>query len=347
MKKISILLLAFCSISTFLFAQSHTLELAPENWKINGKGYYIKEIRDNRPSKDDGKVMKNGKIVPVKFKSGMIEDFTYIIQNSATFDTSGVPIVLIIDKMKYNETGTLARHKATLNFAIHFSSFIDGEEYKLFTMSGTPAMQMTGNVKDGNEKSTMSTLKQTIKGFDEWIQSNLNIPPLAQKVELKFIDSLEVRENNNDSIFWSPDYKLTWADFKGTAPVTDFAAESNCSFAFSQEKVISNGVMTLNARFHALFLKRTSWVKPDSKQDSLLIHEQYHFNICEMFARECKRRLYQVKFNPMKCDEQVKLIFDEVWAEYKIAQATYDEETQHGIILPEQNKWIKKVDENL
>ncbi|MBK6987071.1 MAG: DUF922 domain-containing protein [Bacteroidetes bacterium] len=102
--------------------------------------------------------------------------------------------------------------------------------------------------------------------------------------------------------------------------------------------------MTLFVNFDACFIKGSSWVKEDKLQDSLLLHEQYHFNICEVYARRLKSRLMQLELKPMQVEKQIKAVFNEVWSAYVLAQNEYDEETQHGLITENQNEWIRNVD---
>ena len=328
-------------------ASNYILNLQPDNWKIDASKYFIKEVRDIREDKNIGKVLIDGKLVAAQFKQNLQLDIFNLIKQSITFDTSGIPIILFIDKFKLNETGTISKHKATLNFAIHFSTEIDGEEYKLFNLSGIPEVMVKGNVGEVHEKNICSSFKQSFENFNKWIHSNLNIMPFARRVEIVFIEDSLNDLVIGDTIHWSKNYQLNWDDFQGKVPPSDFSAQSNCSFMLRIEKVVEEGTMKLQIKFCAAFVKPTSWVKPDLKRDTLLIHEQYHFNICEMYARQFKNRLKNFDFLPMKTDQQIKVIFDEVWTEYKQTQEDYDNETEHGMIIEQQLKWINRVDESL
>lgn len=347
MKKTSTLI---CFLLLLVFdssASNYTLNLHPDNWNIDATKYFIKEVRDIREDKNIGKVLIDGKLFAAQFKQSLQLDIFNLIKQSINFDTSGIPIILFIDKFKLNETGTISKHKATLNFAIHFSTEIDGQEYKLFNLSGIPEVMVKGNVIEIHEKNICSSFKQSFENFNKWILSNLNIMPFAQRVEIVFLEDSLDDLVMGDTIHWSKNYQLKWDDFQGKVPASDFSAQSNCSYMLRTEKVVVDGILKLQINFFASFIKSTSWVKPDLKRDTLLIHEQYHFNICEMYARQFKKKLLNFDFHPMKTDQQIKIIFDEIWAEYKQAQEDYDNETEHGMMIDQQLKWISKVDESL
>ncbi len=346
MKKNLLLIALLCFSFASSFATPYTLELLAEDWQLNLKGYFISEIIDERAIKDAGKIMNNGKIVPAVFRVSLESDLLNLINSSVKSDTSSLPIILVVKKFKLNETGTLARHKATLQFSVEFKREINGESYPLFSLSGIPEVTMTGNTKLGNEKNIKATLKMGMTNFDDWIQKNMNIPPMARRAEIVFVENTRLKKDQGDSLLWSSDYQLKWSDFQGKPKNSDFAAESNCSFLFYSSQEVKENVMYLTIQANACFVK-TSWVKPDLKQDSLLLHEQYHFNICQQYIQLLKSKLKLQDLDPIKNEKQVRAVFEEVWAAYKQAQDDYDNQTEHGVINSEQNRWMREVDEAL
>ena len=346
MKKILLLFillyLSFASSS----ASPYTLDLPAEDWHLNLKDYYISEIRDERPQQDLGKVMVDGKIVPATFKVSLSSDLLNLINSGVQSDTNSIPVILVVKKFRLNETGTLARHKATLQFSVEFKREISGESYPLFSLSGIPEVTMTGNSKLGHEKNIKATIKLAVTNFNDWIQKNMNIPPMVKRAEIVFSENIHFKKDEGDTLLWSDNYQLQWSDFQGKPKNSDFAAESNCSFLFYSSQEVKDNVMYLNIQANACFAK-SSWVKPDLKRDSLLLHEQYHFNICEQYIRLLKSKLKLLDLEPIKNEKQVRAVFDEVWAEYKQAQDDYDNRTEHGLINSEQSRWMREVDEAL
>ncbi len=335
-------------INTFaLFSAEYQLNLRPEKWNITQNGYHISEVRDARKDKTLGIVMINGKTVNADFPNAISDDLFALIRNSLSYDTTTVPVIMELVRFRLDVKGNSVKHQDVLDFSIRFYREIDGEVFELFQLNGKPQMNVQGSIPDVAEKNIQVALKQSLLNFDKWMKENLNIPPMADKVVVELLPNIRLKPDVGDTLLWSDSYKLVWTDFLGPVRNTPFAAESNCMFYYKARPEVANGVLTLYVNFDACFIKGSSWVKDAKDNDSLLLHEQYHFNICEMYARKFRKQLMQLKLNPMKLEGQIKSLFDEVWNEYVLAQNEYDEQTQHGIVNSEQNRWVMEVNERL
>lgn len=327
-----------------LFSAEYHLNLVPEPWKVAPKGYFISEVRDARADKSIGNVMVNGKIVPATLKSPITEELLSYLKGSVSFDTTTIPVIIEIQKFHLAVKGTAVKHQASLDFAIRFVREINGEIYELFQLSGKPQINAQGNIPEVGEKNISAAMQQSFTNFDSWIKDNMNILPMVTSVEVQFLPETKLKPDVGDTLIWDNTYKLVWTDFQGQPPASDFAAESNCMFNYKAHTEIVSGKMILYVNFNACFIKGSSWVKEGSLQDSLLLHEQYHFNICEAHARKFRSRLKELKLSPMKIEQQIKVVFDEEWKAYVQAQDLYDEQTQHGIVREMQEQWMRDVD---
>ena len=342
------LLWIFLLISTFpLFSAEYKLNLKPERWNIIQKGYYISEIRDARKDKSIGTVMINGKLVNAAFNISINKDLINLVNSSVSFDTTSVPVIMELIKFRLDVKGNAAKHQDVLDFSIRFFREIDGEVFELFQLNGKPQMNVQGNIPEVAEKNILAAMKQSLLNFDTWMKANLNIPPMANKVVVEFLPNIRLKADIGDTLIWSESYRLAWTDFLGPVRTSDFAAESNCMFNYKARPEIANGILTLYVNFDACFIKRSSWVKDGREKDSLLLHEQYHFNICEMFARKFRKKLMELELSPMKVEQAVKFLFDDVWNQYVQAQNDYDDQTRHGLVNDEQDRWILEVDAEL
>lgn len=344
MKKYLLIILVIFANTFPLFSAEYILNLSPEQWPIQQKGYYISTIHDARPDESLGEVMENGKVISAAFPHSISADLSDYIFSSLSYDSTTIPIILEIQKFKLTVKGTPAKHQVTLDFAIRFYREIEGEQYELFKLNGQPGMSVQGNYKGVPEKIIAGSLQQAMKSFDDWIKQNMSIPPMAQSAEILFVPETKLSSDKGDTLIWDNNYKLVWTDFKGKPPGSDFSAESNCMFNYKARPEVKDGKMILSIIFNACFVKGSSWVKEDKKQDSLLIHEQYHFNICEKHARILKTKLSNLVLSPMKFEKQIKTLFDEQWQLYIQEQNDYDNQTEHGLIKEKQDEWIKEVD---
>ncbi len=156
---------------------------------------------------------------------------------------------------------------------------------------------------------------------------------------------IDQRITNADSIQWSPDKKLSWSDFKGTADAEDPA--DALTYTTHQSSFNAFGV---GNRFHVesdvvcCFIKDKSWVKKGMQTDYLLNHEQRHFDLAEAGAREFRKQLKTAHFTAENFHKEVQRITIEMDQKYKKLQQQYDQESDHSRIEGKQKEWDEKID---
>ncbi len=106
--------------------------------------------------------------------------------------------------------------------------------------------------------------------------------------------------------------------------------------------------ITVEATVHKqnTFIKERVLDYNASVKQRLLIHEQKHFDISEIFARQAVRELQNLKLSA----NYRKEIADFVQTKFKAAefyQRLYDEDTQHGEDFAAQDEWNEKIAEQL
>ncbi|HNW99526.1 MAG TPA: hypothetical protein PKK00_14055 [Bacteroidales bacterium] len=105
------------------------------------------------------------------------------------------------------------------------------------------------------------------------------------------------KDTNVDVIHWSKETKLTFNDFKGKykeeqdlyAKTHGLAKIKFCIFV--QNEVINNDI---SFKIYAAADRNESWIKSNTDTASL-IHEQGHFDICEIYARKLRRSIIKAK----------------------------------------------------
>ena len=331
-------------------AQDHyNLELKEENWNIKPSLFFISNVLDERNDKSNaGFVLSGNKSIPANFKNSSEKDLKTLIDASMENDTSRTPLILILNRFKIKETGTSKIHKIILDFSIAFYRIINEKRYKVFETSGKPETIVSAMYSNVVENIIRETFKNSIKNFNDWINQHPDLPPLARKVNVVFENEKGMpSDEKEDNIIWNENYKLNWNDFKGSAGITSFMAQSNCIFSYRAEPMPGKGVLNLNIRLNACFDRRGSWVKSGQKKDTLLAHEQLHFDICEIYVRQLRKKILNTELNPMEFDKQINLLFEEVWKDYLLKQQQYDDETAHGIITDKQQFWQEDINNQL
>jgi hypothetical protein len=169
-------------------------------------------------------------------------------------------------------------------------------------------------------------------------------------------------------IEWSPQRKLTKADFQGRMPTqTVNASKSALHIEASWECVIGE----LNASARALFDPSLSWwrtgygniwgnagertsataAQANARRNvmaldaQLLDHEQLHFDLAELAARRIRKRFEEFKdiCHDPTGTEPIKVMVAEADREFQEEQVRYDRETAHGADVRIQDAWTRRV----
>jgi len=155
--------------------------------------------------------------------------------------------------------------------------------------------------------------------------------------------------SNSVEISWQKDRKLSWNDFRGSVPrdaEDQTAAATFCGIGF-ETNVITPKNPDVNIRVYNTFYTTNSWVRPEERSEAVLVHEQGHFDLCELYTRKLRAEMNNVKVDVNTLKPVLKSIYDRVQAEYRRRQESYETETAHGVNYDEQHKWEKILEREL
>lgn len=144
------------------------------------------------------------------------------------------------------------------------------------------------------------------------------------------------------------DRDVKWSDFIGTADESSkFDAYTYwvASYFFPSAK-FENGSAFVTAKV-SLFLRSDSWVKSNKKSVRLLKHEQGHFRIGRICAREIETTINTTAFSTDNYHREIDAIYWKIIRKYKEIDKLYDQETDHYKNQAEQSRWNKKLDDLL
>lgn len=147
---------------------------------------------------------------------------------------------------------------------------------------------------------------------------------------------------------WKASEKLSWSDFKGEPDYNHpYAAitYSGMSYGFSADVV--NGKVWVKYEVKSFFVANKSWVKRWFLKDKgLLAHEQLHFDITELYAREFRKRLSEMTFTE-NVKAEIKQVYESITSEKVKLQKLYDVETDHSKKELAQKNWQQKIQTEL
>lgn len=98
----------------------------------------------------------------------------------------------------------------------------------------------------------------------------------------------------------------------------------------------------------AVFFCRRSWKKKEWISESILMHEQKHFDIVELYARKLRKNIAGLKCSSV---DVLKTRADSLYAVYDKEmdryQDQYDEETDGSMNGDKQREWNRKIAEEI
>ncbi|MDB5221447.1 MAG: hypothetical protein JWN83_114 [Chitinophagaceae bacterium] len=170
----------------------------------------------------------------------------------------------------------------------------------------------------------------------------------CERLTAKIYRVPEFRKHEKE-IEWTKNRKLTWEDFKGTPKSTlnpEVAAQTYCGFGFQSNYV---NILTKTKIFVTnTFNCNLSWVRPDQKDRAdLLEHEQGHFDLCEVYARQLRKKLQEKKLTVFNINPDADIIFKDTYALYLDRQELYEKETSHGLNRQRQIEWTTTISKEL
>ena len=145
----------------------------------------------------------------------------------------------------------------------------------------------------------------------------------------------------SDTITWSSQ-RLKWPDFKGKS---DTAVHNKEHLAATLWKLTY--FHRFNARTrqveviaYAWFDGRRSWVRPSQRTNAFLLqHEQGHFDLAEILARQFKKKIALAHFEADTYADSLQTLFSSLLADMNDAQLQYDVDTAFGEQASEQRRW--------
>lgn len=135
---------------------------------------------------------------------------------------------------------------------------------------------------------------------------------------------------------------LTWSDFKGIPDVNSSAdAFTVWNITYSLNDISFKGDTIKINKFSIKleFDERRSWSKPEKQSNTLLKHEQGHFDLGLICQREIQEQFSGTVFFKSDFQNKIQTIFTSILGKYQQLGLKYDEETNHSRNQLAQENW--------
>jgi len=159
---------------------------------------------------------------------------------------------------------------------------------------------------------------------------------------------LNVSSNDEVTIEWNENKKLTWADFRGAVDSASDAVAvtaSGITFSFSV-KQSNDRFISFEANADAHFYPEKSWYIKAKGDDHILAHEQLHFDITELHVRILRYEISKLKIS-QRIKEDLRRLHQKANDDLAEMQNAYDTQSQNSINKEQQAIWSTFVKDEL
>lgn len=160
-------------------------------------------------------------------------------------------------------------------------------------------------------------------------------------------------KGSSQVIEWNADRPLVWDDYQKnhTAKETDGLWAAKTVYKVEIEPL--NVLVDANDNIQnyedmtvvAQFFPKKSWVL--QRNDTLLMHEQLHFDIAELYARKMRYEFSKLQKAKTRRMDDYQEVWNRNWQACKREQDQYDEDSNHGLNHDENNMWKLRIEAKL
>ncbi|MGZ3883642.1 MAG: hypothetical protein ACXVP0_02035 [Bacteroidia bacterium] len=152
--------------------------------------------------------------------------------------------------------------------------------------------------------------------------------------------SATTNDSESSVIVWKEGQLLTWDDFQGK-PERRFAAAST---HYDILKELTDNGNSAVMSIKAIFYSKKSWKKASWVNQSVLEHEQKHFDIVELFSRKLRKICLDRSYpNYASFKAITDSLYDVVDKDMDVYQDQYDDESNGSMDGNRQREWNVKV----
>ncbi|MEP7164590.1 MAG: hypothetical protein ABI741_07845 [Ferruginibacter sp.] len=162
---------------------------------------------------------------------------------------------------------------------------------------------------------------------------------LLTLIGILWTSCLFAQTGNCDSIIWSKDRKLSWSDFKAK-PDTALKDTAQSFIRLHKKWSLRGDTVTINVSSY--FRPCLAWTKTKNA-DTLLMHEQGHFDISEYFRRLSIKRFSEQNFTRPNLKREIEAINLDIESQQKQLIDLYEVKTGNSRNRAVQVEWTNKI----
>ena len=155
-------------------------------------------------------------------------------------------------------------------------------------------------------------------------------------------------QNKYPGIIWAKGI-LQWQDYQETERIPGGHALAR-TYMKLQSDIPDSAVVTargneVRIEIYALMIPAFSYVRKGYSNNSVLAHEQMHFDIEELFARQLRKAIAEDTFTLKTYKKEIRKIEKKIWHDMQQMQDDYD--ATHRSSDRGHNWWVRTINERL
>ena len=337
-----LLAVVILSISVFTVKAQGVKYISFKQTKVayTPQGFYISDVKDDRPDKDVIGVINKDVGAPDKiaFKDGFAEALKAFSGTNVPHNKSTQPIVLHIVSIDLS----IKKHDPSYDVEAGITLAFYAGDKKLIEYSGNSRGTINSDPCVYMEKFIRQALETDFKKFDGWWAQNKGKTATNSAVKVNVTIGKTIDKPN--CFVYSLSRPLQIIDFTG-APEREGneLATTLSGIALTYTGETENGQLVINITIMPYFDKSRSWFKVEGKNPRILAHEQAHFDITAIYACKLVNTLHNTTFTPQNYDQLIDQLQRQNAQQSMDEENLYDNETNHGIITDKQEEWQNKI----
>ncbi|MCC9165561.1 DUF922 domain-containing protein [Pontibacter harenae] len=166
-------------------------------------------------------------------------------------------------------------------------------------------------------------------------------PPPARIV--KAVVNGSKLDNNTSQLSWSTSRRLTWEDFQGL-PDDKNPHHALTAANLAVDVKCKNNLFLYEVK--CVFLPTESWSK-NKNSERLLAHEQLHFDLTEVHARQLRKKLQEIGKTCGTLQPTLNNAINAAFEAWKAEQDEFDKLSRHGLEASVQEEWTTSIEARL
>jgi hypothetical protein len=348
------LLVCICFTLLTSFKVSGQIVLSDQPIPVKPAGFYIAAVTDERAD-----ITTIGQLIVPEAENktavqatdlpgGAAAAIRLFIRHNLPQNQSLRPVVIGIRSLRLEESPKTG-HTIAGNIELKFSFSLQkdyGLEH-LFNYQGGLKYTRDDNHVAAAEEHLRGILNSSLVYFNNWMKDNADgNRKLAKDVKISFTDYTE--ELEGDTIYYSAQRPLTWADFQSrNRPDSRYEAQVIPGIGYTQQAKMNKGTIEVNMVLKAYLPKSASRASYNARDAYSLNHEQRHFDIAKIVAEQFKQKVLTARLTPDTFEAFINMQYLDSYRDLDAMQKAYDKETGHGVNRYAQEEWNNRIDREL